>query len=191
VGSVCKSASQPDDHDPRTRADKVILLRTNISGSPSFRQLVTQVQEKVSEALFQTNTSLDHSLMQLPSSRDGHTTLLPQVIFSFQSWIREPGSHFSAFTVSGLKYELYFDVDERPEGIIGRLNYNAELFEPATVARMAVHWLTLLEDALADPEQCLSELAFLSAAETHQLLVERNRTSAAYPAVCVHELIEA
>jgi len=70
--------------------------------------------------------------------------------------------------------------------------YNTDLFDGATIARMAGHFQTLLEGIVANPHQRLSELPLLTAAERHQLFVEWNDTKAEYPSdKCVHQLFEA
>ena len=73
-----------------------------------------------------------------------------------------------------------------------RLSYQRHRFDAATIARMLGHFQTLLEGMVANPNQRLSELPLLSAAEQHQVLVEWNDTQADYPKhVCIHQLFEA
>ena len=57
-------------------------------------------------------------------------------------------------------------------GLAGVLEYNTDLFDAATIARMAGHFQTLMEGIAADPDQRVSELPLLTDAEQHQLLVE-------------------
>ena len=80
------------------------------------------------------------------------------------------------------RFDLSLELEDRPGGLLGQLEYSSDLFEEATIARMAGHWQTLLEAVAADPELRLSELPLLSASERHQLLVEWNATATAYPA---------
>src|SRR5262249_26919442 len=71
------------------------------------------------------------------------------------------------------------------------LEYDAGLFDPATVRRLAGHYRVLLSEAAARPEAPLSSLGALAAAERHQLLAEWNDAAAAEPAGAVHRQIEA
>src|SRR5262249_7982371 len=65
-------------------------------------------------------------------------------------------------------------------------------FEVATISRMVGHFQTLLAGTVADPEQRLSDLPFLTEEERRQLLVEWNATQADYPRdQCIHQLFEA
>ena len=80
---------------------------------------------------------------------------------------------------------------EEGETIQGALIYNTNLFDAATIARLAGHYRTLLEGIVADPGQAVRELPMLTEAERHQILVEWNDTAVAYPDNrCVHELFE-
>jgi amino acid adenylation domain-containing protein len=80
---------------------------------------------------------------------------------------------------------------ETLEGLRGRFEYSTDLFEAATIARMAGHLHTLLEGIVADPEQRLSRLPLLTADERHCLLVEWNTTTAPYPNdQCIHNMFE-
>ena len=73
-----------------------------------------------------------------------------------------------------------------------RFRYNTDLFDEATVERMADHLRTMLEAAAADPDRRLSDLPILTESERHRLIVEWNDTSADYASdACVHELFRA
>ena len=71
---------------------------------------------------------------------------------------------------------------EEGKGLSGKIEYNTDLFDAETIERMAGHFGTLLESVVAEPAQRVSELALLTEAERHKLLVEWNATEADYPA---------
>ena len=98
-------------------------------------------------------------------------------------------SHFHYFGKTN--YPLSILV--RPsEDLLVRMMYVRPRFDPATISRMMVHFRTLLEGMAANPERYLSELPLLTETERHQLLVEWNATTVAYPRdMCIHELFEA
>ena len=79
-------------------------------------------------------------------------------------------------------FDLALYMGEEGKGLSGKIEYNTELFDAATIERMAGHFGTLLESVVADPAQRVSELELLTEAERHKLLVEWNATEAAYPA---------
>ena len=73
-----------------------------------------------------------------------------------------------------------------------RIRYQCHRFDTATITRMLGHLRTLLEGMVANPAQRLADLPMLTAAERHQLLVEWNDTSTAYPQdTCIHQWFEA
>ncbi|MEC4024004.1 amino acid adenylation domain-containing protein, partial [Pseudomonas fulva] len=90
----------------------------------------------------------------------------------------------------GAQFELSLETLETPQGIFVALVYAADLFEAATIERMAAHWQTLLRGMVACPAQAIGELPMLAASEQHSLRTW-NQTAQRYPdEYCVHRLIE-
>jgi amino acid adenylation domain-containing protein len=86
-----------------------------------------------------------------------------------------------------LTLSLFADAD----GLTGEIEYNTDLFDGDTIARMAGHFLTLLEGAVSDPDRRIHALPLLTPVE-RRLLDEWNATDADYPRdCCVHQLFEA
>ncbi|HEY3580147.1 MAG TPA: amino acid adenylation domain-containing protein, partial [Pyrinomonadaceae bacterium] len=76
-------------------------------------------------------------------------------------------------------------------GLVGWCNYRTELFDEPTITRLLQHWRVLLQAAVEDPAQPLTELPLLTEAEREQVLVQWNETNAEYPReTCIHELFE-
>src|SRR5262245_14630942 len=89
------------------------------------------------------------------------------------------------------KFDLSLSLSDRGEDISGRLQYNTDLFDEPTIARMLRHFQVLLEGIVADPNRRISDLPILTEAEKHQLLVEWNETKRDYPKEkCLHQLFE-
>ncbi|NEP03802.1 MAG: amino acid adenylation domain-containing protein [Okeania sp. SIO4D6] len=89
------------------------------------------------------------------------------------------------------KFDLTFNLEERPEGMIGAIEYNTDLFDAATIERVIGHLMTLLEGIVAHPETSIAQLPLLTEAERHQLLIEWNDTTVDYPKdKCIHQLFE-
>ena len=93
--------------------------------------------------------------------------------------------------IGSAKFDLSLECDERPEGhISGRLNYDTDLFSPATARRLARHWHRLLVEVLADPTTPVSRLDLLDADERRQQLEEWNPTDLdPVDTSTVHELV--
>src|SRR6185369_2641395 len=81
--------------------------------------------------------------------------------------------------IAGLDLALH--VNEQPNGLALTLAYDRDLFDPATAERLLSHFETLLAGIATSPDQRLSALPLLTAAENEQLLVDRNRTAAPFP----------
>ena len=89
-------------------------------------------------------------------------------------------------------FDLSLDISENVGCLVGRLEYNAELFDASTIERLAGHWQVLLAGRVADPSRLVSELPLLTPQERQQILVDWNATRRDYSDVqCLHQLIEA
>ena len=89
------------------------------------------------------------------------------------------------------KFDLSLIFEDREEGLLGRFEYNTDLFDDGTIARMAEHWQTLLKAIIQDPTLHISDLPILTESEQKQLLEIWTATQSAYPAEqCVHQLFE-
>jgi amino acid adenylation domain-containing protein/non-ribosomal peptide synthase protein (TIGR01720 family) len=90
------------------------------------------------------------------------------------------------------KFELTLSLQDTEQGLLATVEYNTDLFDFATIARMLGHFHILLEGVITDPQQHLADLPLLTAAEKQQLLVEWNTTTTDYPQnTCLHALFES
>ena len=89
------------------------------------------------------------------------------------------------------RLDLTLFVWETPEGFSGSIEYDADLFDPATIEQMLDGLRRLLESAVSNPEQRIGELPILSDAEKHWLLQELNDTAIDYPRLPIHAVFEA
>ncbi len=174
-----------------------LVLRTDLSGDPTFRELLGRVREVTLGAYEHQDVPFEKLVEELQPERSLSHTPLFQVMFALQN---TPGQ---ALELQGLrlnpmtsvskvaKFDLSLFLVERAEGLRGAVEYCTDLFDEATITRMLGHFQTLLEGVIADPDRQLSELPLLTEAERRQLLVEWNDTVAEYPKdKCLHELFE-
>ncbi len=171
-----------------------LVLRIDVSGNPSFRELLGRVREVVFGALAHDGVPFQRLVKELQSERDLSRNPLFQIMISLEPSLPAlaPGWDLAEADVSSgaSKLDLYIDLDERPDGIIGPITYNPDLFDAATITRMVAHWQTLLEGAVADPDSRVATLPVLTGAERNELLVKSNETRRSYPAAPVHRLFE-
>jgi amino acid adenylation domain-containing protein len=164
-----------------------LVLRTDVSGDPTFRELLRRVREAALGAYAHQDLPFEKLVEELQPERDLARNPLFQVLFALQN---APGGSFelSGLRVSPFRFEsgtARFDLEvhlwDRPEGLVCTLLYATDLFDPETAARMAGHFQVLLEAAVADPRSRVSELPLLTEPERQQVLMGWNRTDAPYP----------
>ena len=88
-------------------------------------------------------------------------------------------------------FDMTLSISESPDEIDASLEYNTDLWEPATIKRFLGHYRNLLESVASDPGLCLSQLSLLSDDERRQILQEWQGAVKDLPEACVHDLIEA
>ena len=165
-----------------------LVLRTDLSGEPSFRQLLGRVREVCLGAYGHQDAPFEKLVEELQPERDLSRSPLFQVMVVLQNapmgMLGLPGLRLSEITSSGerfAKFEMTLTMQEGASGIAGELEYNSELLDEATVGRMLSHYERLLIGIAADIDQRLHELSLLSDIERRQILVGWNETSAEYP----------
>nr|AXN93627.1 PuwA [Symplocastrum muelleri NIVA-CYA 644] len=174
-----------------------LVLRTRIENPLSFSQLLKQVQQVTLEAYEHQDVPFEQVVEALQPERTLSHSPLFQVMFILQNApmgnLELPGLSFSPLSVENVtaKFDLTMSIWETEQGIVGWWEYNSDLFEADTIARMVGHFENLLSAIVADPSQEIARLQFLSETERQQLLVEWNHTKTDYPAdKCIHELFE-
>jgi amino acid adenylation domain-containing protein/non-ribosomal peptide synthase protein (TIGR01720 family) len=175
-----------------------LVLRARPSGRLTFRRLLAQVREVALGAYAHQDVPFEKLVEELQPVRSLSHSPLFQVMFSLQREAKTsqslPGLTFRLVRGEGqlAKFDLNLTLAELPEGFAGALEYNTDLFDAATAARMAGHLRLLVEGLAAHPDRPLAELPLLSEGERRQLLVEWNDTRADYPRdACIHSLVEA
>ncbi len=174
-----------------------LVLRTDLSGHPSFRELLGRVREVTLGAYSHQDLSYEKLVEELRPPRDLSRNPLFQVLFTLRNAPRQT-PELAGLTLSFLevytetaKFDLTLELGETPEGLRGWFEYRTDLFDAATIARMARHFHILLEGILADPEARVATLPLLPADERRRLLVEWNDTAADYlQDKCIQELFE-
>jgi len=175
-----------------------LVLRNDLSGNPTFQELLARVQQVALEAYEYQDLPFEMLVEELQPERDPSHNPLFHVTFAFESVPMEPsevpGLSPSSWEVNDGRamFDLSLSVTDKDSKFAGTLNYNTDLFDASTITRMAWHFQTLLEGAVVDPEQRISNLPLLTEAERWQLLVEWNDTrTGPSEDSCVHELFEA
>jgi amino acid adenylation domain-containing protein len=171
-----------------------VVLRTNLSGNPTFSELLDRVRKTTIDALSNDGVPLDEILRELHPDRSLERNPLFRVLLSLEPSLSEVESGWNLTSIdvgtSTSKFDLCLVLDDRSDGLSGRLIYSTDLFDASTVANFVECWRTLLQSVVAKPEEQISRVAILPHRERHKLLVEFNQTEAANPLVFAHKRFE-
>jgi len=164
-----------------------LVLRADLSGDPSFVELLERTRDLVADAFEHQHLPLERVIDIVAPKRDLSRNALFSVNFIFQRSFVE-NTTYGAFTLTdlpsrsaGALYDLNFFMVERPEGWRISCEYNTDLFEQATAERLVRHFQNLMQSVTAAPEEHIATLPMLSGPERHALLIAVNDTAADYP----------
>ncbi|MDQ0418690.1 amino acid adenylation domain-containing protein [Croceifilum oryzae] len=173
-----------------------LVLRTDLSGTPSFRELLQRVQQVTLSAYSNQDVPFEQIVEKLMPNRDLSMNPIFQIMFNFVDLPEETQFHgletqFLDIDNGTTKFDFEVQLTENKDGIHGRFEYSTDLFDESTIQRMMAHYHTLLEGIAQDREQSIAEYNLLQEEERHLLLHEWNETDADYPAdMCLHQLFE-
>ncbi|MGB7293946.1 MAG: amino acid adenylation domain-containing protein, partial [Thermodesulfobacteriota bacterium] len=176
-----------------------LVIRTDLSGNPSFSELLSRVRETTLEAYEHQDLPFEKLVEELQPKRDPSRTPLVQVGFAFQNLpahsleLKESGLILSPFETGSAiaKTDLALYISDVDHGLNGSLEYNTDLFDHSTITRMIENLQILLESIVRDPDIRISDLNIMTEKEKNQVLVEWNNTKGDYPRErCIQELFE-
>jgi amino acid adenylation domain-containing protein len=164
-----------------------LVFRGDLKGNPSFREMLGRVRETSLGAMAHQNLPFERLVQELRPDRTLSRNPLFQVMFVLQNAPISP-TELPRLALEPIevdtgttKFDLTLSMMETPQGLRAALEYNADLFEPGTIARLLGCLQTLLEGIVAHPDQRITKLPLLTPAERHQLLSGCNQTRSDYP----------
>jgi Condensation domain len=143
----------------------MLVLRSDLSGDPTFRALLGRVREVALNAYAHQDVPFEQLVAELRPARNQGYAPLFQVVFTLQNAPLElpqmPGLILAPLKIASrtAKYDIVFNIAESEQGLIGALEYNTQLFDDATITRLVGHFTTLLEAISTRPDERLSTLA--------------------------------
>ncbi|HWQ34985.1 MAG TPA: amino acid adenylation domain-containing protein [Blastocatellia bacterium] len=175
-----------------------LVMRAEISDGISFRELLRQVRETALEAYAHQDLPFEMLVEALQPERDMSRSPLFQAMLVLQNAPVQP-LELPGLTISEMKpdrgtekFDLTLFVEEEADGLKLGWSYNTDLFDDATITRMAGHFRVLLEGIISDPGRRVAHLPLMTEAECRQVLLEWNDTSTGEPpALLVHRSFEA
>ncbi|HEY0022709.1 MAG TPA: non-ribosomal peptide synthase/polyketide synthase [Longimicrobium sp.] len=175
-----------------------LVLRTDLGGDPTFRELLGRVREGTLGAYEHQEVPFERLVAELQPERSLSHSPVFQVMFTLQNADRS-GSGLKGLRMEGMggevettRFDLSLTAVPNDDGLRGALEYSTALFDRSTVRRMLEHLGRVLEQVAANADVRLSRLELLSAEERGLVVEAWNATDAEYPAdACLHELVEA
>jgi len=173
-----------------------LVLRTDLSGNPTFRELLARVRETTLAAYAHQDLPFEQLVQALHPERDLSHHPLFQIALAVQNTpiaaLELPNLSLSLLELDSgtARLDLELQFWETPAGLKGQVIYSTELFDADTITRMLEHFQVLLTGIVRDPEQRLSELPLLGAAE-RQLLGQRHSAFLPLAASSIQQVFEA
>jgi amino acid adenylation domain-containing protein len=174
----------------RTRAEEeaviglfvnTLALRVDVSGAPTFRQVLVRVRETCLGAYAHQEIPFEKLVQELRPERSLRHSPLFQVFFQLNApreSLSLSGLQSSPFKHQNetAKFDLTLALNDTSNGLLGNLEYSTDLFDPSTATRLVTHFSTILSAAVAAPDTPLNALPMLTQSERRQLLEEWNNT---------------
>ncbi|WP_405763577.1 amino acid adenylation domain-containing protein [Streptomyces sp. NBC_00045] len=180
-----------------------LVLRTDLSGDPTFREVLERVREADLAAYAHQDVPFERLVEILNPTRSMARHPLFQVMLAFhnnaQPDLDLPGiqTQDEPVHIPAARFDLSLNLAEThgldgvPTGLLGELDYRTDLFERTTVEQLAERLSRLLETVTGDPDQPIRNVSVLAADERRRMLVEWNDTAHAFPGATLPELFQA
>ncbi|MCY8168726.1 non-ribosomal peptide synthetase DhbF [Bacillus spizizenii] len=179
-----------------------LVLRTDTSGDPSFRELLDRVREVNLAAYENQDLPFERLVEVLNPARSRATHPLFQIMFAFQNTpdaelnLPDMESSLRIHSVGSAKFDLTLEISENrladgtPNGLEGLLEYSTDLFKQATAQALADRLMRLLEAAESDPDQQIGNLDILAPEERSSMVTDWQSVSEKIPHACLPEQFE-
>ncbi|HLK54917.1 MAG TPA: amino acid adenylation domain-containing protein [Chthonomonadaceae bacterium] len=190
----------------RTRAEvegligffvNTLALRGDLSGDPSFRDLLDRVRRVALSAYAHQDLPFEKLVEELSPTRTLSYSPIFQAMFALQNMPNRnhaPGAlQIEEMEIESVaaKFDLSLIATESASGLNLTLEYSTDLFQTDRMERMLAHFQNLLQSIVTEPQLPVSRLNLLSETERHQLLVEYNTPQIYFqPELCLHQLIQ-
>ncbi|MEH7625710.1 non-ribosomal peptide synthetase DhbF [Bacillus subtilis] len=179
-----------------------LVLRTDTSGDPSFRELLDRVREVNLAAYDNQDLPFERLVEVLNPARSRATHPLFQIMLAFQNTpdaelhLPDMESSLRINSVGSAKFDLTLEISEdrladgTPNGMEGLLEYSTDLFKRETAQALADRWMRLLEAAESDPDEQIGNLDILAPEERSSMVTDWQSVSEKIPHACLPEQFE-
>ncbi|MGL6340007.1 MAG: condensation domain-containing protein, partial [Waterburya sp.] len=152
----------------------LLVLRTDLSGYPSFRELLARVREVTLSAYAHQDLPFERLVQELEASRESNRTTLFQVLLVMDN-VPTPELKLPGLTISPIeevdsqaKFDLVLFISETATGMVGSWQYNSDLFDADTITKLSNHYVTLLQNIVLQPDTRINNLEMISQVEREE-----------------------
>ena len=175
-----------------------LALRTDLSGNPSFVDLMQRVRKVTQGAFANQEMPFERVVEHLGVSRDLSYSPVFQVMFVLQNSTIDEEFNLAGVNVESLhtapgtsKFDMTLELSEESGILQGDLEYSTDLFEEETIVQMMEHFQQLIQSAVENPTQPIGGINILTKSDKDKLLIEYNSTDVDHPLTdCIHSLFE-
>ena len=197
VGSPIANRNHPEIEGLIGLFVNSLVMRTDLSGDPSFREVLARVQQVSLKAYEHQDLPFEKLVEVLQPDRDLNQNPLFQVLFAVQNipydGMTLPGLMVSPYAnhMVTTSFDLECHVWENPQGLTLSLVYDTNLFEENTIARLGMHFQSLLGALVENPEKRIGSVSLIGKEEYEKILVTSREGKITFPHKgCIHELFE-
>ena len=173
VGTNVSNRSQPETQGLIGFFVNILVLRTDLSGNPSFRDLLSRVREVVLGAYDHQNLPFAKLVEELQPERHLNQAPMFEVLFVMENASLKQSVELPGLTLRRLrndhenaKFDLALFIEETKQGLVGNYwHYNAALFDATTIKNMSQHFEALLSSIVMQPDTRIDRLELLTEAE--------------------------
>jgi amino acid adenylation domain-containing protein len=199
VGATFANRNRPELDNLVGYLLNLLVFRTNLSGNPTFRELLMRERESAVGAFAHQELPFGKLVQELRPPQDASRNPIVQASLIYLDFPELTAIEVLGMTAKHLtidnrasRFDITLAMTETPSGFEIDIEYPTDLYRRPRMERMTKHLEILLEAIVADAGQRLSDLPILSTRESEQLLFEWNDTATEYPReLCIHELFEA
>ncbi|MGW7047349.1 amino acid adenylation domain-containing protein [Streptomyces avermitilis] len=198
VGTVVANRGRREVEDLIGFFANTLVMRADLADDPDFRDLLAQVKKTALEAYDHQEVPFEAVVEALDTERSLAHSPVFQTMFVLQEAqtrrdVTLGGLDVSPvdFDLSFTKFDLTVDLRESPDGLVGTVEYNPDLYDRETIRRFIGHYTRLLAAVADDPALPVSRLAMIDAEERRQVVEVFNDTERSFSDDrCLHELFE-
>src|SRR5262249_44519079 len=193
TGQEDLTVAVPISNRNQTAAEQIVgtfvnnlVIRTDLSGAPSLRDLVRRVRDVTLDAYAHQDAPYEALVEELVPNRAGTRPPLAQVLFNLLN-VPVHGMNFDGLISQAHSIDLqaaHFEIALTIDMSASRtffVEYNSELFHESTIARFVDQYLRMLDAMIVNPDARVGDISLLSPVEQQQILYDWNATDVSYP----------